>query len=82
MWLALAKFMGWFGGVVTYGAFVVSEKALDMKPCGKRMPPWGDEDKEAAWSGDPAPDRREGSLEPSGPSMTPSCGGDGSEVGA
>lgn len=46
------------------------------------MPPWGEEDKEAAWSGEPAPDRRDGSFEPSCPSITPSCGGDGSEVGA
>jgi hypothetical protein len=53
-----------------------------MKPCGKRIPPWGDEDREAAWRGEPAPDRREGSFEPSCPSITPSCGGDGSEVGA
>ena len=74
--------MGWDGGVVTYGTFVVSEKALDMKPWGSRMPPCGDEDNEAAWSGEPAPERREGSFEASCPSITPSCGGDGSEVGA
>jgi len=46
------------------------------------MPPWGEEDKEAAWSGEPAPDRRDGSFAPSCPSIIPSCGGDGSKVGA